>query len=150
MTFDGKFYFKLTFLPLGYNKSLLYLKKESIRLSYKYIVNIEIIMILNFKFMLTFWPLNILAFGYNTSLLYKKKEKTSRSPVHPSVDPSIQSSFCPSYKYIVNIEIWFLNFDFMYTFLRLKILAVGYNTSLLYCKKEKLSTCPVRLSDCTS
>ena len=38
----------------------------------------------------------------------------------------------------------------MYTFLRLKILAVGYNTSLLYCKKEKLSTCPVRLSDCTS
>ena len=55
--------------------------------------------------MLTFWPLNILAFGYNTSLLYKKKEKTSRSPVHPSVDPSVHSCFCPSYKYIVNIEI---------------------------------------------
>ena len=56
--------------------------------------------------MLTFWPLNILAFGYNTSLLYKKKEKTSRSPVHPSVDPTIHNScFCPSYKYIVNIEI---------------------------------------------
>ena len=107
-------------------------------------------MILNFKFMLTFWPQNILAFGYNTSLLYKKKEKTSRSPVHLSVDPSIHSCFRPSYKYIVNIEVSFLNFYFMYTFLWLKILAVGYNTSLLYYIKEKLSICPVCLSTCTS
>ena len=38
----------------------------------------------------------------------------------------------------------------MFTFLRLKILAAVYNTSMLYCKKEKLSTCLVCLSACTS
>ena len=43
-----------------------------------------------------------------------------------------------------------LNFYFMLTFMQLKILAIGHNTSLLYCRKEKLSTCPVRLSACTS